>query len=266
MKSVIRIFIQEYNKIAASNRMSLQADWDLERKLQREYETELSGEDAANQAFKVFNKENLTKKEKDILGNYNAPSLSVGDIVEVHPVNPDLDGTSFLCAPIGWKCKTIPNLHKNKDKNTEDINEPTVNFGNEQCKVFVSLYKDSENSENPTPALQLLAEDGSPMATATINLQDFQLKKDHILVKNYSENSGVSIGKKSKDMVQALEEGNIATPIQNFKLGPFNSEVTLMKITSPWILKQIEEKTKDIPKQTSNLKRKKFNEEGPDFL
>jgi len=257
MKSTVKIYIQDYNKIEESNKIPLQADWDLERKLQREYQTDLEGEAAAEEAFRIFNKENLNEREKKILGDYNAPSLSVGDVVEVYPLNIDpvsnnetKEPKAYLCDSIGWQVKTIegevkggegpnktstnaPNTKNSKNpkisKETNPSNSPKVNFLGEECSLKVSTYGDSSN---PTSALQLLCEDGSPMATVTINLEGLKLQKNHILVKNYSENS---------NMTQALEKARIARPIKTLQVGPFNSEVTLMEITSPWVLNEIEE-------------------------
>jgi hypothetical protein len=118
MKSIVKIYIQDYRRIEERNIMPLQANWDLVRKLEREYETDLEGQDAANQAFKVFNKEGLNSKERIILGDYNAPSMSVGDIVEVYPIDPDSPNipTAYLCASIGWQEKSIPPLENEKKK------------------------------------------------------------------------------------------------------------------------------------------------------
>ncbi len=45
---------------------------------------------------------------------------------------------------------------------------------------------------NGRVALKLVdAEDGSPIATATVNLPDVPLGKNQVLIKNYSENEGM---------------------------------------------------------------------------
>jgi hypothetical protein len=123
MKSLVKIYIQDYNKIASANKFPLHADWNLERNLKKEYKTDLVGIDAAEQAFKIFNKENLTQKEREILGDYNAPSLSVGDVVEVHPLLDHKEKstamamkkpTAYLCDSFGWKERPIPALSADK--------------------------------------------------------------------------------------------------------------------------------------------------------
>lgn len=45
---------------------------------------------------------------------------------------------------------------------------------------------------NGRTAIQLTdKEDGSPFATATINLPQEKLEKDEVIIKNYSENEGI---------------------------------------------------------------------------
>lgn len=46
--------------------------------------------------------------------------------------------------------------------------------------------------DNGRPALQLIdAEDGSPIATATVNLPDVALGRNQVAIKDYSENEGI---------------------------------------------------------------------------
>lgn len=57
---------------------------------------------------------------------------------------------------------------------------------------------------NGRPALKLIdAEDGSPIATATVNLPDVPLGTNQVAIKDYGENEG---------MLQALTEAGIVKP------------------------------------------------------
>lgn len=61
-----------------------------------------------------------------------------------------------------------------------------VRFKQWDCIVQKRRY------ENGRPALQLIdANDGSPIATATVNLPDVPLGKNQVPVKSYSENEGM---------------------------------------------------------------------------
>lgn len=70
-----------------------------------------------------------------------------------------------------------------------------VKFNKWNCKVVKSKY------DNGRLALRLIdAKDGSPIATATVNIPDVKLSKDEVLIKDYSENQG---------MLKVLEEAGI---------------------------------------------------------
>lgn len=72
----------------------------------------------------------------------------------------------------------------------------TVQFRGHACKVLVHRYATTGNL-----MLQLMNMDGTiPMATATINLPGHKLPDTHVLIKDYSENTG---------MVQALEDAGV---------------------------------------------------------
>ena len=62
----------------------------------------------------------------------------------------------------------------------------TVTFHNWTCNVERTKYYDGNI------ALQLIdAEDGAPVAMATVNLPDAPLEPNHVYIKNWSENEGV---------------------------------------------------------------------------
>jgi len=77
-----------------------------------------------------------------------------------------------------------------------------VNFASEKCSLSVGQYR------NGATAISLESvPDGSPVAVATVNVEDNPLEEffidlyhSHILVKDYSENVG---------MVSALVEANV---------------------------------------------------------
>jgi hypothetical protein len=70
-----------------------------------------------------------------------------------------------------------------------------VKFNDFDCRVVKRKY------ENGRLALMLIdAKDGSPVATATVNIPDVKLGKNEVLIKDYSENQG---------MLQVLEEAGI---------------------------------------------------------
>jgi hypothetical protein len=73
-----------------------------------------------------------------------------------------------------------------------------VRFRDWVCLVRKRQY------DNGRLALQLIdAEDGSPIATATVNLPDVPLGKNQVLIKNWSENEGV---------LEALVAAGVVTP------------------------------------------------------
>lgn len=73
-----------------------------------------------------------------------------------------------------------------------------VRFKGWDCIVEKRQY------ENGRPALQLIdAEDGSPIATATVNLPDVPLGKNEVAIKDWSENEG---------MLAALTEAGVVKP------------------------------------------------------
>lgn len=74
----------------------------------------------------------------------------------------------------------------------------TVRFKNWACRVQEGRYG------NGRTALQLVdAEDGAPVATATVNLVDQPLAEGEVFVKDYAENAG---------MLDALTKAGIVEP------------------------------------------------------
>ena len=74
-----------------------------------------------------------------------------------------------------------------------------VIFAREKCSLSVGQYR------NGATAISLESvPDGSPVAVATVNVEDYPLQDDQILVKDYSENAG---------MVSALVNANVIHPL-----------------------------------------------------
>lgn len=101
--SKVQIFSQDFEKCEYGKRFT--ANWDLVRNPTLTFETELSGEAAAEEAYVLTNAplECLVEKHTKILkeSGFHGPSLSVGDIVAVT----DDKGvtTEYLCASFGWE-------------------------------------------------------------------------------------------------------------------------------------------------------------------
>ena len=62
----------------------------------------------------------------------------------------------------------------------------TINFLGYECLVELSRYRD-----NHRPAIALITRDGMPLCTASVNVPEVPLKKNEVLIKDYSENAGV---------------------------------------------------------------------------
>jgi hypothetical protein len=221
--------------------LGAQNPWEVTRRVIASYQTALGGEDAANQAFKIFNAppEDLDPNEREILGDFRGPSLSVGDIVEVHPPTDSKEkAMAFLCESMGWDSKEInPDSTLSKTPETE---MPKVEFLGEECTVDISLYQSPK-----APAISLWCAEG-PMGRATINIPEVEL--DHagtqILVKNYGENAPTG----HDTMAKALEKAGVGIPVSRLEVGPHGAEVILMKVTHPAILKKIKEALSLCPK------------------
>jgi hypothetical protein len=62
-----------------------------------------------------------------------------------------------------------------------------VKFLGYDCVVELQKYRDNDRT-----AIKLTdMEDGAPVAIATVNIPDYPLKEDEVLIKDYSENTGI---------------------------------------------------------------------------
>lgn len=81
-----------------------------------------------------------------------------------------------------------------------------VRFKEWDCIVLVKQYP------NKRTALQLIdAEDGSPVAMATVNLPAESIKQDEVIIKDYSENEGM--------LAALVGEGIISEPLRKIQQG-----------------------------------------------
>ena len=94
-----------------------------------------------------------------------------------------------------------------------------VNFAGFDCMVQKTCY-----GENKRTALRLLdLTDGFPVATATVNISDVELKENEVLIKNYSENEGMLEALESAGIVRRTGEyvsnGHVKIPIAELLKG-----------------------------------------------
>jgi hypothetical protein len=88
----------------------------------------------------------------------------------------------------------------------------TVKFKQWDCSIERGTYS------NGRVALQLNdLEDGMPIATATVNMPDVPLEPNEVIIKNYSENSGIS--------KTLMEAGLIGPPLRKVLSGFVTVEV-----------------------------------------
>ncbi len=66
-----------------------------------------------------------------------------------------------------------------------------------------------------------LIENGTPFAMATINDPDVELEKDQVLIKDYSENTG---------MVKALQEAGIVQPLYPHPVGQLGANTWVCQL------------------------------------
>jgi hypothetical protein len=93
-----------------------------------------------------------------------------------------------------------------------------VKFKEWNCVAVFEKYR------NGRTAIQLMdAEDGSPIATATVNLPDFPLAEDRVAIKDYSENEGMLDALVEAGIVEELglhaETGFVTVPICKLLVG-----------------------------------------------
>lgn len=87
-----------------------------------------------------------------------------------------------------------------------------IQFKQWNCTILKRKYG------NGRPAVQLMdAEDGSPVATATINLPDVKLQENEVIIKDYSENEGMYNALTSAGIIseqkRAVASGFIIAPV-----------------------------------------------------
>jgi len=88
-----------------------------------------------------------------------------------------------------------------------------VKFNGFKCFVNKGQYQ-----TNNTPALQLMdCIDGSPVATATVNVPYFPLWPGEVIIKNYGENAGILDALKTAGIIRqtdrSVRTGNANCPI-----------------------------------------------------
>lgn len=101
--TTVRIYIQDLDR--RGDRQGYQfftSDWSLPRKHVYTYLTDAKGQEAAEEAFHIFNapESMLEEWQQYVQRGYSGPSLSVGDLVEV-------DGVDYLCCSVGWEKREV---------------------------------------------------------------------------------------------------------------------------------------------------------------
>jgi len=101
--TTVRIYIQDYLHASLDGgRRFFEAHWDLPRNHAYTYLTDCKGQEAAEEAFHIFNapESMLEEWQQYVQRGYSGPSLSVGDLVEV-------DGVDYLCCSVGWEKREV---------------------------------------------------------------------------------------------------------------------------------------------------------------
>lgn len=87
--------------------------------------------------------------------------------------------------------------------------KPKINFKNWKCFISLGYYNAGSRL-----AIQLLSDEedadkgvfyGEPIAVATVNIPELQLKDNEICIKNYSENEG---------MIDTLQKAGLITEVK----------------------------------------------------
>ena len=105
IKSAIAIYRLPWSK----SHFDVREDWYIDRQEVFLYHSDLSGEEAAEEAFHLTNapEEILTEDQKAILAQneFKGPSLSVGDVVKItsYPRDPSKLPDYYLCQSYGWE-------------------------------------------------------------------------------------------------------------------------------------------------------------------
>lgn len=90
-----------------------------------------------------------------------------------------------------------------------------IKFHKWNCVLDFNYYN------NNRTAIQLIdANDGQPIAVATVNIPDEKIKKDEVIIKDYSENEGM--------LDTLVKAGIVSKPIRMVKTG--FSEVAVCKL------------------------------------
>jgi hypothetical protein len=112
----------------------------------------------------------------------NGMRCAYSDCVEQHEVaKQDEDGNEIEAVTCS-SCRKFRGLDNIQGDNMSKY--PKVYFLEENCSVRFARY------DNNAIAIQLICEDGSPMATATVNLAEVP-PPGHVFVKDHSENTGM---------------------------------------------------------------------------
>lgn len=99
-----------------------------------------------------------------------------------------------------------------------------IKFNEWNCTLNYSTYS------NKRTAIELIdAEDGMPIAMATVNIPDASIESDEVIIKNWSENEGIR---------EALQVAGI--------IGP-----TLRKIPTGFVLATVHKLLKDVDDNSS---------------
>lgn len=99
--TTVRIYTQDLDKkFDHQGHQYFTSDWLLPRKHVYTYLTEAEGQEAAEEAFHIFNapESMLEEWQQYIARGYSGPSLSVGDLVEINQED-------YLCCSMGWKTR-----------------------------------------------------------------------------------------------------------------------------------------------------------------
>lgn len=101
-----------------------------------------------------------------------------------------------------------------------------------ECALVIARYQ----SSNKQIAIRLIdVEDGSPWATATVNLEAYGIlpeKENHIIVKNYAEN---------EEMARAFVIAKLAEPIYVHDVGRVPAGAVEMKVINEELLAKMKE-------------------------
>ena len=89
---------------------------------------------------------------------------------------------------------------------------PTIFFGGYACEVQLDYYPNGNKS------IKLMdTRDGSPVATATVNLEDVKLSANEVMVKDYSGNKGMLAAlrdsKVVENIVDTIQSGYVDIPV-----------------------------------------------------